>query len=73
MLAPQIWVLFHRLKIVTVTEIRFKEHGTELVEVADNGCGIDKESYQALSTSFLRMLLLLLLHVYSVRWSIQRH
>lgn len=33
----------------TNIEVRLKEYGSELVEVSDNGCGVKKENFQALS------------------------
>ncbi|BDA44213.1 probable mismatch repair endonuclease PMS2 [Coccomyxa sp. Obi] len=33
----------------TNVEIKLKEYGSELIEVADNGCGISNENYQALT------------------------
>ena len=32
-----------------VTEVRVKECGSELVEVVDNGCGVDEENFQTLT------------------------
>lgn len=33
-------------------QIRLKEYGAELVEVADNGCGVDPANYQALTLKY---------------------
>lgn len=33
----------------TKIDIRLKEYGSELVEVSDNGCGVKRENFQALS------------------------
>lgn len=33
----------------TKIDIRLREYGSELVEVADNGSGVKKENFQALS------------------------
>jgi DNA mismatch repair protein PMS2 len=33
----------------TVIEVRIKEYGRELVEVKDNGAGVEEENFQALS------------------------
>jgi DNA mismatch repair protein PMS2 len=33
----------------TVIEVRMKEYGSELVEVIDNGVGVEEENFQALS------------------------
>ena len=30
-------------------QIKLKEYGSELIEVADNGCGISNENYQSLT------------------------
>ncbi len=32
--------------------MRLKEHGAELVEVADNGCGVEPGSYAALTAKY---------------------
>ena len=32
--------------------MRLKEHGSELIEVADNGCGVQPESYEALTLKY---------------------
>ena len=32
----------------SLPEIRLKEHGSELIEVADNGCGVEPENFQGL-------------------------
>lgn len=34
----------------TKIDIRLKEYGSELIEVADNGIGVRKANFQALST-----------------------
>ncbi|KAL4438704.1 hypothetical protein ABPG77_006308 [Micractinium sp. CCAP 211/92] len=36
----------------TSIEIRLKEYGSELLEVADNGCGVDPQNYQALTLKY---------------------
>jgi DNA mismatch repair protein PMS2 len=33
----------------TVIEVRLKDYGSELVEVIDNGTGVEEENFQALS------------------------
>jgi DNA mismatch repair protein PMS2 len=33
----------------TVIEVRLKDYGSELVEVVDNGAGVEEENFQALS------------------------
>lgn len=33
----------------TQIDVRLKEYGSELVEVSDNGCGVKKENFKALS------------------------
>lgn len=33
-------------------QIRLKEYGSELLEVADNGCGVDPQNYQALTLKY---------------------
>ena len=32
--------------------MRIKEYGSELIEVADNGCGIDPEDYQSFALKY---------------------
>ncbi len=32
--------------------MRLKEHGAELIEVADNGCGVRPDGYQALTLKY---------------------
>ncbi|KAK9825372.1 hypothetical protein WJX81_005933 [Elliptochloris bilobata] len=36
----------------TNIEVRLKEYGSELIEVADNGCGIRPDNYQALTLKY---------------------
>ncbi|KAK9915857.1 hypothetical protein WJX75_005272 [Coccomyxa subellipsoidea] len=36
----------------TNVEIKLKEYGSELIEVADNGCGISNENYRALTLKY---------------------
>ena len=33
-------------------QVRLKEHGSELVEVSDNGCGVDPSNYEALTAKY---------------------
>lgn len=33
-------------------QVRLKEYGAELLEVADNGCGVAQENYQALTLKY---------------------
>lgn len=33
----------------TKIDVRLKEYGSEFVEVSDDGCGVKKENFQALS------------------------
>lgn len=33
-----------------ITDVRLKNYGSELIEVIDNGCGVDEPNFQALST-----------------------
>ncbi len=37
------------LGMTALLQIKLKEYGSELIEVADNGCGISNENYQALT------------------------
>ena len=32
--------------------MRLKEHGSELIEVSDNGCGVDPGNYEALTAKY---------------------
>jgi DNA mismatch repair ATPase MutL len=32
--------------------VRLKEHGSELIEVSDNGCGVDPGNYEALTAKY---------------------
>jgi len=34
-----------------ILDIRLKNYGCEMIEVVDNGCGIDEPNFQALSMS----------------------
>ena len=34
---------------LSLSEVRLKEHGSELVEVCDNGCGVEEENFKALT------------------------
>jgi len=36
----------------TRAQVRLKEHGAELIEVADNGCGVRPDGYQALTLKY---------------------
>lgn len=33
-------------------QVRLREHGSELIEVADNGSGVDPDNYQALTLKY---------------------
>lgn len=33
-------------------QVRLKEYGSELIEVADNGCGVRPDNYQALTLKY---------------------
>lgn len=35
-----------------LSQVRLKEYGSELIEVADNGSGVDPENYQALTLKY---------------------
>ena len=40
------WILsFH----VFFSEIKLREHGSEIIEVSDNGIGVEEENFQGLS------------------------
>ncbi|KAL3143766.1 hypothetical protein ABBQ32_003597 [Trebouxia sp. C0010 RCD-2024] len=36
----------------TTVEVRLKEHGSELIEIADNGSGVDPANYQSLTLKY---------------------
>lgn len=38
--------------IISHLQIRLKEYGSELIEVADNGCGIKPEDYEAFALKY---------------------
>ena len=38
--------------IQSAAQIRLKDHGSELIEVADNGCGVEKRNYTALTLKY---------------------
>ena len=33
-------------------QIRLKDYGSDVIEVADNGCGVDKRNYAALTLKY---------------------
>lgn len=41
-----------RLTARGASQVRLKEHGSELVEVSDNGCGVDPSNYEALTAKY---------------------
>ncbi len=41
-----------RARIQPATQIRLKDHGSELIEVADNGCGVEQRNYTALTLKY---------------------
>jgi len=36
-----------------LSDVRLKNHGSEMIEVVDNGCGVDEPNFRALSMSQL--------------------
>ena len=41
-----------RANFAAAVQVRLKEHGSELIEVADNGCGVRPDNYQALTLKY---------------------
>ena len=41
-----------------VSDVRLKNYGSEMIEVIDNGCGVDEPNFQALSMSKLFRILI---------------
>ena len=41
-----------------VIDVRLKNYGSEMIEVIDNGCGVDEPNFQALSMSKLFHILI---------------
>lgn len=39
----------HGVSVMCCAEVRLKEHGSELVEVVDNGCGVADSNFQGLT------------------------
>jgi len=37
--------------LLLVLDVRLKNYGSEVIEVVDNGCGVDESNFQALSMS----------------------
>ena len=56
MISPLLHVALHvfcRMRnILRVFQVRLKEYGSELIEVADNGSGVEPENYQKLTLKY---------------------
>ena len=37
------------INILNFLELRLKDYGVELIEVSDNGCGVEEENFEGLS------------------------
>ena len=37
------------IKVNTFADIKLREHGSEAIEVSDNGVGVEEENFQGLS------------------------
>jgi len=35
--------------VLLISDVRLKNYGSEMIEVIDNGCGVDEPNFQALS------------------------
>ena len=42
----------HREQPITALQIRLKDYGSEVIEVADNGSGVDERNYAALTLKY---------------------
>jgi len=40
-----------KLLVLLILDVRLKNYGREMIEVIDNGCGVDEPDFQALSMS----------------------
>lgn len=57
----------------TSIQIRLKEYGSELIEVSDNGCGVEEVNFQALSryrilfeVRFIQLAFIIFMFSYSI-------
>lgn len=46
------WCIPADLRDFVPSAIKLKEYGSELIEVADNGCGVSEENYRALTLKY---------------------
>lgn len=43
-----VWINYWKVNMLTFLDLRLKDYGVDLIEVSDNGCGVEEENFEGL-------------------------